>query len=323
MRTIVGAYAAAARPIPSEAAFRSFVDGVFALDGVDGLEIPFMLSESHWNTLDYLRAAPEGSRHVLTLIPAMVGGMAERPNLGLASVDDDGRAAALAIVRRARDFVDLVNSGGGARIAAVELHSAPRRDAGSSEAFARSLQELSSWDWDAATLSVEHCDTLTDSHSPAKGFLTIEEEIAAAAPLGIGLVINWARSVIETRTADSASDHISLATVHGVLTGVVFSGCAPHDTAFGGAWEDAHLPMAGWSEVAPHARLSQSSLLTERELDRCVRLALQSPELEFLGIKVSAPNEANEAERLDLIAGNLRMLANSVGAARSAAPAGD
>ena len=146
---------------------------------------------------------------------------------------------------------------------AVEIHSAPNTTKGtpsSAEAFARSLGELLSWDWQGARLVVEHCDAPGPLGPPAKGFLPLDGDIAAvraanAAALSakkaeskddasessdggggkdgrvrgregpVGLCINWARSVLETRDPATALQHVVQAADAGVLAGVMFSGC--------------------------------------------------------------------------------------------------
>ncbi len=310
MRTVVGAYAAAPR-FEGDADFRRYVDQVLALPRVDGLEIPYFLhDESPWRTFPYLRASPAESRHVLTLLPTMVAGMGAAPGFGLASIDDDGRGAALDAVRRARRFVADANDAGGGSIASVELHSAPLRSAGSREAFARSLREIEAWDWADVRVDVEHCDALTDL-PPAKGFLDLDDELEAIRSTRAGMVINWARSAIETRSVAGPRDHIALCGSPDALTGVVFSGCADIDTAYGAGWEAPPLPMSGWA-TDELAATSSASLLTRGELEHCVSLALSSSRLDFLGVKVCAPPAATVHERLSLLAGNVSMLALSI-----------
>nr|WP_246223648.1 DUF4862 family protein [Pseudarthrobacter psychrotolerans] len=58
------------------------------------------------------------------------------------------------------------------------------------------------------------------------------------------VAVNWARSVIESRDTTAPDRHVELARQAGVLAGVVHSGCSPRPTPFGGAWDDAHLPLA-------------------------------------------------------------------------------
>ncbi|PNB45887.1 DUF4862 domain-containing protein, partial [Pseudomonas sp. GW456-12-10-14-LB2] len=68
-------------------------------------------------------------------------------------------------------------------VAAVAVHSAPRRDgsgpAASLAAFADSLTRLRSRDWRGAELLVEHCDAPAPGRAPEKGFLRIEDECVA------------------------------------------------------------------------------------------------------------------------------------------------
>lgn len=74
-----------------------------------------------------------------------------------------------------------------------------------------------------------------------------------------GLVVNWGRSMIETRRRVGPTEHVWRARRAGLLAGVVVSGCASRDTECGAAWDDAHLP--------PQAVAAQS-LLTPTSLPR-------------------------------------------------------
>jgi hypothetical protein len=88
-----------------------------------------------------------------------------------------------------------------AAVVAVELHSAPTRGpagvSSSVASFRVSLGELSGWDWHGAALVVEHCDAWNADHAPAKGFLSLQDELAAIEGMPVGISINWARSVRE------------------------------------------------------------------------------------------------------------------------------
>lgn len=311
MRVIAGAYATAPRPIQSDAQFRRYVDEVVGTPGVEGLEVPFYENESPWGGVDYLAATPASHRHVLTLVPALVIGMGERPLLGLASTDETARADAVSVTRTALEFMRRVNGLGGGQFDTIELHSTPRRADGSSDALARSLDEVLAWDWSGIALSIEHCDTDTGTHPPAKGYLPLDEELDAIAPRGGGIVINWGRSAIETRTADGAADQIAQAAARSALTGVIFSGVSTVDNALGAAWADSHVPFRGWG-AGPLAAEADGSLLTSAELDRCVRLALAAPELAFLGIKVAPPPAATDEERVELFRANFAMLRSAI-----------
>jgi hypothetical protein len=97
----------------------------------------------------------------------------------------------------------------------------------------------------------------------------------------VGILVNWARSVIESRNPDTPIEHLSRAREAGVLAGVMFSGCSPVATEFGYPWIDAHLAAAE-VQGAP-----ASSLLTRHEIERC--LATSGP-LPITGFKIGLPH---------------------------------
>lgn len=316
MPFIVGAYAAAPRGLEPGTQFRTYVDDVLALPAVDGLEVPFQENGSPWNDPAYLHATAPASEHLLTMIPATIVALAGSPAQGLASSDDGGRKQAVEQLRRAFEFVTTVNDGPGGTVAAVEVHSAPRHPYTSADAFRASLDEALSWDWGTTRLLIEHSDAHSDEHEPAKGFLTIEDELAVAAERGIGLAVNWGRSVIETRRADGAREHLAAAAAQGRLGALVFSGASGADTLDGPAWADLHLPIRDWSD-SPIAAEAASSLLTADEVRACVAAAHGAPELRFVGVKVSSPSTATPAQCLDLVAANVAIAADAVARAQN------
>ncbi|WP_162606487.1 DUF4862 family protein [Jiangella asiatica] len=317
MSVIVGAYATAPRPIESTAQFDRYVADVLSLPGVAGLEVPYQNPESPWNDIGYLTSTSTSSTHVLTLIPALVSALASSPRLGLASVDDDGRRAALELVRGAHRFVQDVNAKGGGAFTHVELHSSPRRQDASADALRRSLDEIATWDWGPVSLTIEHCDADTGAHEPAKGFLPLDDEIAVARERGLGMVLNWGRSAIEARDAAGAARHVDTAVAAGVLTGVVFSGASPEPSAYGPGWGDWHLPIRAWG-TGPVAAEAATSLLTPAEVADCVARATAAPELAFVGVKVAPPSFATVPQRVELLAANLAIVAGAVAQARDA-----
>ena len=135
--------------------------------------------------------------------------------------------------------------------------------------FLASLTELADLDWGGAQLWIEHCDAFVEGQAPQKGYLTLDQEIevleqlkAARSDAGWGLVINWARSAIEGRSAQTPLEHIKAAKASGWLRHVGFSSTSDVPTAFGVAWVDAHLPFAG-TEHAPEGTLLDAELLGE------------------------------------------------------------
>jgi hypothetical protein len=325
---LVGAYATAPRVDsagrPEET---SFYAALHAIPNFGGFEVPLLTggvmhaTDERWLLGALFPRVAEGGKRppsvILTCVPATMTALGSDPNFGLASDDARGRTAALALAKQARDAVARLNLAAGRRaVVAVEVQSAPcaLRSARTSVAsFIASLSEIAAWDWEGAVLVVEHCDAAPPSevaaskHAPIKGFLSLTEEIEAvravnaAAPAGqlpVGVSINWARSVLETRDAATADAHISLA--GDLLRGIIFSGCsgAPEDTGYG-SWQDSHMP---------HADAARGSLLTAA----CVRSALAAAKaasaapLLFTGAKITlqpdaAPAAARAAANADLL----------------------
>ena len=226
-------------------------------------------------------AVPPGWSLVVTAIPGTMRQMAADPTFGLASTDEEGRRRALDFAGVLREDVARLTREG-RRTLAVQLHSAPR-GLGSGAALQRSLTELAAWDWSGAHLTVEHCDALLPDHAPEKGFLPLESEIEAvlrtaeATGVDVGITVNWARSVIETRRPQEAERHVRRAAEDGVLAGVMFSSCAPVATEFGYPWIDAHLPSREVAGAPP------ASLLTATHVRDC--LAASGSPL-YAGLKV-------------------------------------
>jgi hypothetical protein len=316
----VGAYAAA----PSlngwdPQAEERFLASVLALDGVDGLEVPFSGKLHKEDEAWFLRQLPEESLFVLTSVPGTMARLQADKSFGLASRSASGRRAALEFVEEALAAVKRLNRHlGRSAVIALELHAAPVAlgDAASAAALQASLTELSRWDTAGARLVLEHCDALMPGRAPAKGFLGLEAEAEAvqrandATGNAMGMVINWGRSVIEQRRPDAAREHINYLRHCGLLRGVVFSGCAGVDTRFGGAWADVHVPPApaGSGPGGPNGPdeiLEPASLLTPDRIEECLQAAGTLPETGFHAIKVAAPPNASVDERVSVISQTL------------------
>ncbi len=287
MSLIVGAYPAQ-NPGPLQ---RQFFEQLGRIPSIRGLELPYRAEGGD----SWPAGAPAAWSVVVTSIPGTMQRSALDEQFGLASRDPGGRRAALDFVAGMRDYVAaLVDSGH--RVEAVELHSAPPLYA-SSDAFADSLNEVLDWDWHGAGIVVEHCDAPRLGSAPEKGFLSFEEEVQVVRRLrdqgrkGITVLVNWARSVIETGRSRTAADHLRYAREAGVLGGLMFSGCSPETTEFGYPWIDAHLPAVE-VQGAP-----ASSLLNGGEITRCLRAAGEVP---ITGFKIGLPQDAvSPAERVE------------------------
>ena len=262
MSLIVGAYPA----VPEAPQQQLFYEGLGRVPSIRGLELPYgQAGGSPWPA-----GAPDNWSAVVTAIPGTMQRLSQDKTFGLASTDSRGRLRALKFVSGLRDYV-LRLAQDGHPVEAVELHSAPHRSS-SVKALEESFKELLDWDWGGTRLLIEHCDAPRPGSTPEKGFLTFREEVDVIASLrkqgwDTGIVVNWARSVIETENPGTAVEHLSQAREAGTLAGLMFSGCSPTETEFGYPWIDAHLPAVELAGAPP------SSLLNAGEIQRCLRAA--------------------------------------------------
>ena len=306
---VVGAYAASPAHREWEpAAEHAFYEGLAAVPSIGALELPWM-GAIHPHDPSWLSAnLPSRFGAVVTDIPHTMSRLAADPAYGLASVDADGRHAALVDVARMRNDIRGLNETQARRVVgAVELHTAPRGTAGSPDALAASLTEIAGWDWDAAQLVIEHCDTWHPDRMPEKGFLDLGVEIDAIEYSGaaVGISLNWGRSVIEGRSATVAVDHARAAAEQGVLRGFIASGVADVETAFGSAWIDAHLPFAA-SAATP--RGTPGSLMTAQHVADVFAVA---GDLDWIGVKVGVAAPCSVADRLAVVIEGLGVLTES------------
>lgn len=323
---ILSAYAAAPAIDswhPQEEA--AYLSAVGSLPHVAGLEVPYYGGSSSGSaTLPgralhrydggwFLRAVQHLPPHLtftVTTIPDTMDRLSQQRAFGLASRDPDGRQAALAAVARAAEAVRGLNDALGRQaVRAVHLFSAPRPSAGvstglSTGALTASLAELAGYAWDGARPVLEHCDAAIGNGPWIKGFLPVEAEIEAilTADAGVGLAVNWARSVIEQQDVSAPNRHLKLANDAGVLAGAVLSGCSPLHTSFGRTWDDTHLPPA---------RLESGSLLTaDRIREFAIAAHFEEPgghgrSRPYSGLKVSAPRGATLEQRIAIVSGSL------------------
>lgn len=290
---VVGAYASDPADAAQRDAYAALLRGS---DWVSGLELPYpgLVAAEPRRVASDLN--DEWTSNVLTAIPGTMQRVAADPTFGLASPDAAGRAAAIAFTRGVCSAVQtLAEAKGHGVVIAVELHSAPTRQA-DPYALRASLEEVLEWDWAGAQLVVEHCDRWTASHTVEKGFLQLEAEIEIAQSLGIGLTINWGRACLEGRSAAAALAAVHATRTAGVLAGLMFSGVSPNTTRYGGPWADAHLPAA---EDDP------DSLMTSADIAACATSASNLRDritpLMYIGAKISAPTHASPARRLQLL----------------------
>ncbi len=86
---------------------------------------------------------------------------------------------------------------------ALELQAAPLATnpnvMQATDAFARSLKEIASWDW-PCKLVLEHCDAMTSS-SPRKGFLPLENVLEVITDYDISICIIMTSASVSTGRA--------------------------------------------------------------------------------------------------------------------------
>jgi hypothetical protein len=300
-RYVVGAYAAS----PTHQRWQpgleqEYLHAVAALPRVAALELPWIDGLHPHDDEWLLKHLPPGIDIVLTDIPGTVKRCTVNPSFGLASRDPEGRALALQTLARVNEDAHRLNDRTGRRaVQTVELHSAPRAHHGSTDALAQSLDLLADWDWDGATLVIEHCDADVAEQEPEKGYLTLNDEIEAILRSGtdVGLSINWGRSAIELRDPDRVREHVITAAAAGLLRGLMISGASDQDGPFGPAWIDAHHPF---KQSTHHPYGDPQSLLTEERL--ASTLAAAGP-ISWAGVKLGwAAGDSPVEHRVQMIA---------------------
>lgn len=317
MKYYVGAYAAS----PNQSLWNpeletAYYDALKQLSNLRGLEHPF-LGQLHAQDDDWFLAniKPDWD-FVFTCIPGIMNALSQNPQFGLASDDESGRQAALSFMQQACIAVAKLNDHLGRRaVQALMLQSAPARNKASSSAgaFQASLETMLQWDWQGARLVVEHCDAYVPLHAPSKGFLALQDEIDvlkqlnanAAVKTPMGMVINWGRSVFETRRVDGAAEHIAKAQQAGVLAGVMFSGVSDKDSEYG-AWRDSHQPAQSSALV----KFGEAgSWMSEQAIQHCLAICDNAKDLHILGAKIGIrPHSATIDSRLGYISDTLAIL---------------
>lgn len=286
----------------------TFLKGVFQLPIV-GLELPLLeTGEVHAHDprwlLNLVYQNRPDAKFVVTSIPHTMANLTSYgPEYGLASTDDSGRRAAVQNGCHRGLFEQVIRLKqvfGDDSVIAVELHSAPTANAGRSspDKLYQSLAEVLKWDWSSTTIILEHCDAMVDGNVPhRKGFLRLQDELAVIrelrdeagrkgrpAPI---LGINWARSAIEGRNAETAEVHIRELVANKVLGALFFSGCSDQVVNGQAEWADCHLPPAV-DDTIGHLTLPNlhgASLLTPGHMRRCFAAANPVADL-LVGVKI-------------------------------------
>lgn len=297
---IVGAYAA----MPSSQDEQvQFYAALGEQPWVNGLEVPFKgdgATDLAWLSE---QMAESFTTNVLTPIPGTMARLAQDPTFGLASPDPAGRTAALEYLIDASNQVKAFNDLMGRQFFThILLHSAPTEHA-DLDAFKLSLDTISHWNVDGAKIVVEHADAFVPGQRPEKGYLTLDDELAAIeavtaiTPL---ITINWGRSAIEGRSADLPLAHVKQVAAAGRLAGMMFSGAHDTDNALGAAWEDTHEPLQ---------QDDPTSIMTSAHVTASAKVA-RDANADYLGAKVTLKDNYSLEHRVSI----LRRIAMAAGA---------
>lgn len=195
---------------------------------------------------------------------------------GLASSDEEQRRACVEFHRHLLNKINTVNQRFANKVISLELQAAPLGGnadvAQATDAFARSIKEIASWDW-SCSLVLEHCDAM-NKPAPRKGFLPLENVLDTLAGYNIDICINWARSAIEGRNTTLPLEHTQAVKAAGKLGALMFSGTATEGPY--GEWTDLHTPFAPFCP---------ESLLTVESAKELFNVA-DTAKLQFAGIKL-------------------------------------
>lgn len=191
-----------------------------------------------------LRHTPADWQIVVTAIMETMRRRGGNDGFGLASSDEEQRKACVAYYRHLYQKINTINAANAGKIVALELHAAPCASnpnvTQATDAFARSLKEVASWDW-SCDLVLEHCDAMTGP-APRKGFLPLDNVLETLAGYEISVGINWARSAIEGQDTTLPLAHTRQASQAGKLGALMFSGTTQHGEY--GEWQDLHAPFS-------------------------------------------------------------------------------
>ncbi len=276
---------------------------------VRGLELPFTSDVHKEDPEAFLAALPSDWEYIFTLLPGTMQSLQAQKHYGLASVDGEGRRAALERCERARTrILAWHEKSGKALVRYVHLHSAPTLGpsgvVSSAMALKKSFEYLLQKDWGGAELILEHCDAYRPEQPAIKGFLPLQEELSLAQELALGMTINWGRSALETRSASGALEHIKAVEGAKSLRGVFFSGTAVDDPLYG-HWQDNHAPMCLHQGKVWEPK---KGLLDLAEVAKVWEL-LKSSETIYYGLKVQPfPAQLSWLQRLECLEEQIQAL---------------
>ena len=289
-----------------------YFSNLTAQDNIIGIEQPFY-SASEKYPLSWLKDnIPLHWNIILTSMPQMMQASRINPYFGLASIREEDRKKAVTLISDINNYAHTLNKLFQRDIVkAVHLHSSPRSSdgevRGNKQSFYHSLLDIKRMEWGDIALNVEHCDAYTSQQQSDKGFLSLEDEINAINAVGhYGLILNWARSVIEARSSDGALKHIQLCLKEKLLKGFFYSGCSDQACSQYGAWKDTHMPPKNdiQSEYLPN-----DSLLGANEIKAVKNLLKPIKDELYYGVKVlDLPDNSSLVKKIGLNLESIRAI---------------
>lgn len=256
-----------------------------------GIEHPYQNNSDKY-PIKWLREnIPDHWSICITAIPSLMQLNQSDSYAGLASIQEAGRQKAIRLISEINQYVQQMHHVFGRQLVkAIHLHSSPTSDdqalRGDKDAFKSSLVEIVKMDWQGAVLNIEHCDAYKQGQKSTKGYLSLDDEIVVIQELGAyGIVLNWARSVIEYRSTQGALKQLRQVLKADLLRGYFFSGCTDKPSGVYANWQDKHMPPAA---------IEPGSLLTHEQIK--IILDELRPKLTeiYLGIKVHDPSGSND-----------------------------
>ncbi|MDR0270823.1 DUF4862 family protein [Paenibacillus sp.] len=263
---------------------------------ISGIEHPFFLNSNKYPIEWMLRNTPDHWNMALTILPALMEISKTNPDFGLASKNEIARSKAIALIEDVKHYVARMNQlFNRTIIGTIHIQSSPRNNdgilKGSQDSFYRSLQEIEQMGWGDIQINIEHCDAFNLRNPVDKGFLPIEQELEIIKELQFyGMVLNWGRSTIETRSSVGPLKHIQLSKEH--LKGFIFSGCTNNSFSEYGEWIDSHIPPRNFIDSE---YLKSESLLGYEEI-KSTLCELNDKDI-YYGIKVLDKNTDKHLER--------------------------
>ncbi len=253
-----------------------------------GIEHPFMPHTSRYPIEWLVSHLPTHWQLCITTVPLFMTLAQEQPHMGLASVDSHGRQIAVDKLKELNQYVETLHHHFARPVVkAIHLQTFPRQPAGKSsvDSLAQSLTALQQMNWHGVELNIEHCDAYIPGQVSEKGLLTLSDEIKIIHQIGgYGIILNWARSAIEYRSASGPIAHIDSTIAHDLLRGFFFSGCSAQVNAAYGQWQDTHMPPCGDQQSL---WLPQTGLLDREAIHATWRALSAASSPAYLGIKIT------------------------------------